>query len=368
MSKEALVIGAGAWGTALARLLALQGRGVGLWCREPEIAVEIAAVRENRTFLPGVGIPEAVRPFTDPSAGAGARFVILAVPAQHIRKTVTMFKPYLDEESTLINVAKGIEIGTALMPSQIIRSVLGRERKIHTLSGPTHAEEVGRDMPSAAVVAGRRVRGNRRIQQYLNGETFRVYTSTDQIGVEIAGALKNVIALAAGIAQALGCGANTVAALATRGLSEITHLGEALGADPRTFSGLAGMGDLFVTLASEHSRNLWAGREIGRGRTALEVQASTSKVIEGIPTCCAAITLAERYKMEMPIVEQMGAVLFGGLDPRQAVAFLMRREPIAERVAWYMRWRGRHDKVSKTGPLASVRRRYRRYLTRKKTT
>jgi len=364
MSWERIVIGAGSWGTALARLLALRGQTVGLWCREKEVALEIRSNRTNQAFLPGVTLPGGIEPFTGLEAIDGARLAILAVPVQYLRAVTLGMANRLDGEAVVVNGGKGIEIGTGLRPSEILLETLGRERQVLTLSGPSHAEEVARDLPCAVVVAGRRARPCRALQHLLNGETFRVYTSSDQIGVEIAGALKNVIALAAGIAEGLGYGDNARAALATRGLAEMSHLGEAVGADPRTFSGLAGMGDLFATLASEHSRNHWAGREIGRGRSSAEVQASTQMVIEGIPTCRAAITLAEKYRMEMPIVERMGAILFGGQDPREAVADLMRREPTSERIPWYKRWRGRDEKSSGSGPLASVRRRYRRYRNR----
>ncbi len=366
MNWKMAVIGAGGWGTALARMLALKGEVVGLWCRENEVADDIRRTRGNRVFLPQVVVPLQVQPFTDPALVAGVETVFMAVPVQHVRCIAGLIAPHLPDTAVVVNGAKGIEIGSGQRPSEILRGILGRDRQVLTLSGPTHAEEVGRDLPSAAVVAGRRARLTRAVQHLLSSETFRVYTSTDQIGVEIAGALKNVIALAAGIAEGLGFGDNARAALATRGLAEITHLGEAMGADPQTFSGLAGMGDLFATLASEHSRNHWAGREIGRGRAVPEIQASTSMVIEGIPTCRAAIALAERYRMEMPIVERVAAVLFGGQDPHAAVADLMRREPTAEKIAWYMRWRGRHDKPSRSGPLAGVRRRYRRYRARKR--
>ncbi|MGE5550721.1 MAG: NAD(P)H-dependent glycerol-3-phosphate dehydrogenase [Bacteroidota bacterium] len=364
MIWNTVVVGAGGWGTALARLLALRGETVGLWCREPEVAEDIQKNRVNQAFLPGVSLPDRVCPFTEPGRASGAKTFFMVVPVQHMRAVSGQFAPYIGEDAVVVNGAKGIEIGTGCRPSEILTMTLGRDKRILTLSGPSHAEEVGRDLPCAVVVSGRWVRVNRSVQHLLNCETFRVYTSQDQVGVEIAGALKNVIALAAGIAEGLGFGDNTIAALATRGLAEITHLGEAMGADPYTFSGLAGMGDLFATLASEHSRNHWAGREIGRGRSVGELQASTNMVVEGIPTCQAALTLAERYRMEMPIVERVGAVLFGGQDPRSAVADLMRREPSAERIPWYKRWRGRHDKPSRSGPLASVRRRYRRYRSR----
>lgn len=348
----------------MARMIALRGRRVGLWCREPEVAEEIARERINSTFLPGVALPETIYPFTEYALAKKAMLAFMAVPVQHLREVAGSFKPFLREETIVVNGAKGIEIGSGLRPSRILAETIDHPKRILTLSGPTHAEEVARDMPCAAVIAGPRAKTNRYLQRFLNSDTFRVYTSKDQIGVEIAAALKNVIALAAGIAEGLGYGDNTRAALATRGMAEITHLGEAMGADPQTFSGLAGMGDLFATLVSEHSRNHWAGREIGRGRSAAEVQASTKMVIEGISTCRATITLAERYRMEMPIVERIGAVLFDGLDPREAVADLMSREPIPEHIPWYKRWRGRHDKDNSSGVLAAVRRRYQKYRSR----
>ncbi|MGE5528898.1 MAG: NAD(P)H-dependent glycerol-3-phosphate dehydrogenase [Patescibacteria group bacterium] len=359
-----MVVGGGGWGTALARLLALPGRAVGLWCREPEVALEISTRRENPLFLPGVSLPAEIEPFTDLGRAAGAELLVMAVPVQHLRRVAEELAPHLAGDALLINGAKGLEIGSGLRPSEILRQVLGRARHVLTLSGPSHAEEVAKDQPCAVVVAGARARLNRHVQHLLNSETFRVYTTTDQVGVEIAGALKNVIALAAGIAEGLGFGDNTRAALATRGLAEMAHLGEALGAEAATFSGLAGMGDLFATLASEHSRNHVAGREIGRGRDPAEVAASTPMVIEGIPTCRAALTLAARCRMEMPIVERMGAVLFDGMEPRAAVADLMRREPTAERIPWFTRWRGRGETESAEGVLAGVRRRYDRLRRR----
>ena len=366
MSYDVAVVGAGGWGTALAKLIALRGKSVGLWCREPEVAAEIREVHRNTPFLPGVALPEIMEAFTDLAALKGVGLIFMAVPVQHIRAVARSFQPFLGEETLLVNGGKGIEIGTGLRPSEILGEVLGGTRRVLTLSGPSHAEEVGRDLPCAVVVAGRNAQARRYVQHLLNGETFRVYTSPDQVGVEIAGALKNVIALAAGIAEGLGYGDNARAALATRGLAEISHLGEAMGADRETFAGLAGMGDLFATLASAHSRNHMAGLEIGRGRPVGEVQASTNMIIEGIPTCKAAMTLAERYRMEMPIVEKVHAILFDGWNPRQAVSELMAREPIAEKIPWYRRWRGRHEKGKTSGVLASVRRRYKRYRSRKR--
>ncbi len=364
MKRRILVIGAGGWGTALAKLLAERGQSVGLWCREPEVCAEIKTKHSNTPFLPRVIIPAQVEPYTDLACSEGAKLVFMAVPVQHIREVAKDLDKLLDAEAIIVNGGKGLEIGTGLRPSQILRQTLGKDRRILTISGPSHAEEVGLNQLAAVVVASRSMRQNKLIQQLLNNETFRVYTSNDQIGVEIAGALKNVIALAAGIAEGLGYGDNARAALATRGLAEITHLGEAMGAEPHTFSGLAGMGDLFATLASLHSRNHMAGVEIGKGRDPLEVQASTNMVIEGIPTCRAALLLAERYKMELPITERLGAILFQGEDPRAAVSALMQREPTRERIPWYKRWRGREEKPVRSGPLASVRRRYRQYRHR----
>lgn len=334
-APQVAVVGAGGWGTALAVMLARAGRRVTLWARRPQHAARLAAQRVNEPYLPGIPIPAGVRVSADLEEAAQAPFILLAVPSQAVRATWRALAPHLGVGHTVAIAAKGLEIGTGLRLSQVIASEPGPlpPSRIAVLSGPNHAEEVGRGLPTTSVVAASDPRTGEAWQELLMNSSFRVYTNDDVIGVELGGALKNVIALGAGISDGLGFGDNTKAALITRGLAEMARLGAALGARVLTFSGLSGMGDLIATCTSEHSRNARAGRAIGAGTPPEEVVAGTPMVIEGIPTCRAALQLARAAGVEMPITEAVGAVLFDGKPPRQAVSELMGRGPKDELAA-----------------------------------
>lgn len=331
--KRLTILGTGGWGTALASLLAAEGRSVTLWGRNAEFVRELSELRENRPYLPGVPIPDAVRFEEDLAAAvAGAAAVALVVPAQAMRAMVTTLGPLLAGKPLLVSCAKGLEKDSHLRLSQVIAECLpqGSYRGLVALSGPNHAEEVGRRIPTATVVASADPGAAREAQDLFMTPHFRVYTNADLIGVELAGALKNVIALASGISDGLGFGDNTKAALMTRGMAELARLGIALGANPLTFAGLAGMGDLIATCTSRHSRNRRAGEEIGRGRSVTEILAESRMVVEGIWTTVAAVQLAESCGVELPIARVLQGVLFAGKDPQAAVAELMERDPRAE--------------------------------------
>lgn len=327
------VLGAGSWGTALAVVLGKKGYKVSLWARRTELAQDINVCRENTKYLPGVIIPKEVTVSDDLKGTVeGANLIVLSVPSQSVREIARTMKPYLAPNTIIVNTAKGIENGTLLRLSQVLQEELPKEfyNSITILSGPSHAEEVGQDLPTTVVVAANNLDVAEKVQDIFMTPYFRVYTSLDLPGVEIAGALKNVIALGTGIADGLGYGDNTKAALITRGLAEITRLGVAMEADSQTFAGLAGIGDLIVTCTSMHSRNRRAGIQIGQGRSLEDVLKSSGMVVEGVTTTKAAHFLAQKFNVEMPIMEQAYSVLFEGIDPREAVICLMSRSKAHE--------------------------------------
>ncbi len=327
------VVNAGAWGTALAVLLATGGHAVRLWCRRAELADQIAATRENRVYLPGVAVPPAVRPTVDAREAVAGAWAVLLVPiSQALRETARLVAPFVSPEAMVLHAAKGLEQPTLLRLSEVAAQELGSRfaRRIAVLSGPTHAEEVGRGLPTAAVVACQDRSVADAFQALLHGPTFRIYTSTDVVGVELCGALKNVVALAVGASDGLGYGDNARAALITRALVEIGRLVEAAGGDPRTVAGLAGLGDVVATCTSRHSRNRWAGEQLGRGRSIAAILASTPQVVEGVPAARAAMRLAERYGVDLPVCVQVYRVVAGGARPREALVHLMGREATIE--------------------------------------
>ncbi|MGQ9532300.1 MAG: NAD(P)H-dependent glycerol-3-phosphate dehydrogenase [Desulfotomaculales bacterium] len=337
------VLGAGSWGTALAALLAGKGYGVTLWGRNPEFVARLKETRENSRYLPGVGLPEGVGVTADlQEALHRTGVVVLAVPSHAFREVVRLINPFLGTGTVVVNAAKGLEEGSLARLSQVFAEVAGPERlaRFVVLSGPSHAEEVGRQVPTAVVVAGPDPAVAEYVQELFMTPFFRVYTNPDLVGVELGGALKNIIALGTGIADGLGLGDNTRAALMTRGLAEITRLGVAMGANPLTFAGLTGVGDLIVTCTSMHSRNRRAGMAIGRGATLEQALGEVRMVVEGVRTTVAAYRLAVRHSVSMPITEQIYRVLFEGLPPRAAVTNLMTRtrtqemEDVARRVEW----------------------------------
>jgi glycerol-3-phosphate dehydrogenase (NAD(P)+) len=320
------VVGGGSWGLALARLLALDGQAVRLWCREEDRPDELRRTRRSPFFLPDMALPDTVAVAAD--VDADADMAVLAVPS-HAMRTVAAAFPF-SPDTIRVSVAKGIENDTLLRMDEVIREVSG-ECPFIALSGPSHAEEVARDLPASVVVAGPDEAACARVQEAFMTPNFRVYTSPDIVGVELGGALKNVIAIAAGVCDGFGLGDNANAALMTRGLAEMARLGVAMGGNPLTFAGLSGMGDLIVTCGSRHSRNRAVGEQIAQGKTLEQIRAGSHMVAEGVRTARSAMDLAERHGIEMPITHQVCRVLFDGADPRGAVEALMGREAKPER-------------------------------------
>jgi glycerol-3-phosphate dehydrogenase (NAD(P)+) len=321
------VIGAGSWGLALTRLLALNGHAVRLWCREEDKPDELRSTRRSPFFLRDMRLPDHVEVSSE--IDENAAIAVLAVPSHAMRAVVRQF-PFA--ESTIrVSVAKGIENDTLCCMHEVIAEEHGT-CPILALSGPSHAEEVSQDLPATVVVAGSDTASCEVAQQAFRSDTFRVYTSNDIVGVELGGALKNVIAIAAGTCDGFGLGDNAKAAIITRGLAEMARLGVVMGADPLTFSGLSGMGDLIVTCASLHSRNRNVGEKIAQGKTLDEILASSPMVAEGVRTAKSAMALAQKHHVEMPITEQVYRVLYENANPREAVSTLMMREAKPERV------------------------------------
>lgn len=322
------ILGAGGWGTALAVHLARdRGEEINLWVRRPELARQMHERRENHYYLPGVELPPKLRPEADLATVLdGCRAVILAVPSHGVREMAKALSSLDVSLPPILSVAKGMEEGTTLRPSQVLEEELGVVR-LAVLSGPNHAEEVGRGLPAATVLAAADDDTAALFQELLHTTSFRVYTSRDVAGVELGGSLKNVIALAVGIADGLNLGDNAQAALVTRGLAEMCRLGERQGARPETFAGLSGLGDLVVTCGSSHSRNFRTGQEIGRGRPLDEILAGTRMAVEGVRTTRSARQLAQQVGVELPVTEAVHRVLFEGEQPAGQVARLMERQP-----------------------------------------
>ncbi|KAF0181945.1 MAG: glycerol-3-phosphate dehydrogenase (NAD(P)+) [Nitrospirae bacterium] len=323
------VIGAGAWGTALAALLAEKGYDITLWTHEASLAEQITMERMNRTFLPGYQLPANLAATTNlPDALSSARFVLNAVPTQHIRAVFADAASLLLPECVVISASKGIEITTFKTPSVILEELLSRPAA--ALSGPSFAKEVAMKLPTAVTLATLDLKIGYILQEIFNTDFFRVYTHNDTIGVEIGGALKNVIAIASGICDGLSLGHNARAALITRGLSEIKRLGIALGAREITFSGLSGIGDLLLTCTASLSRNYSVGFRLGRGETLAEITSGTHSVAEGVSTALAARNLAADMGVDMPITEQVYMTLYENKTPADAVRELMTRSLRAE--------------------------------------
>lgn len=329
--QKALVIGDGGWGTALAMLLCQNEIETTLWSAFPEQSADITKHHENRKFLPGIPLPERMKFSADPhSAADGVDLVCSVVPTQFLRGVAERFEDAIDGRTPIVSATKGIEIETFKTPSQILREVLG-DRPVCVLTGPSHAEEVARGKPATVVAACHDRDIALLVQQAFTSHNFRVYTNEDPIGAELAGALKNVIALAAGISDGLGLGDNAKAALLSRGMLEMARFGAARGGDPQTFFGLAGFGDLVTTCCSEHSRNRAVGEALGQGKTLRQVLDEMEMVAEGVWTTKALFgPESEPGEVAMPIAEQVHAVLFQDKDAREAVLDLMRREPVDE--------------------------------------
>ena len=323
------VIGAGAWGTALAVVLAERYARVALWVFEAQLATELERTRENTVYLPGVRVPPAVQA-THSLRGAlsGQRMVILVVPSHAFRGVLEQARIHLDPGALVVSATKGIELGSLSTMSGIMREVLSPAQYPHVavLSGPGFAREVVCGRPTAIVAASGDAEIARAVQRAVNGNALRVYAGTDPLGVELGGAVKNVIAIAAGVVDGLNLGPNARAALITRGLAEITRLGVAMGAQAATFAGLAGMGDLILTCTDDLSRNRRVGLALARGLRLEDILASLGAVAEGVNTCRSTVTLAARHGVEMPICRAVHRVLFEGQKPSEAVVQLMTRE------------------------------------------
>ena len=319
------VIGSGSWGTAIAIMLAENGHQVTLWSYFPEESESLREHRENLQFLPGVKIPETVTFTSKISECVPSDLVITASPSHAMRNTAKALSQVVEKGQMILNISKGLEEETLATLSDVLKEELP-DCEIAVMSGPSHAEEVSRKIPTTNVVAAEKESTANRIQDIMMNKRFRVYTNPDVLGVELGGSLKNVIALCAGVLDGMGLGDNTKAALMTRGIVEMARLGTAMGAKAETFYGLSGIGDLIVTCTSMHSRNRRAGILIGQGKTVEEAQAEVKMVVEGVKTCRAAYALAQKVGVEMPIVNEAYRVLFEGMPPKDAVSHLMERE------------------------------------------
>lgn len=325
------VLGNGGFGTAMALTLERAGHDVSLWGHDADYTAQIAASRENPRYLAGVKLPQPIQIGHDAAAAlAGAGAVLVAVPTQHVRAVVAGMADRLGGEAPVVSLAKGLEQTTGKRPSEILAEVLGSPERVYVLSGPSHAEEIAHGQPTTVVVAG--AEGDRlcALQGALQTDRFRVYRNGDLLGVELCGALKNVMALAAGIADGLGYGDNAKAAILSRGIVEMQRYGLACGADPQTFFGLAGVGDLAVTAFSKHGRNRAFGERIGSGETLEQALASSPKVAEGVWTAKVVGAASRARGVEMPIADAVAKVLYDGLPPAAAVRALMERDPKAE--------------------------------------
>ncbi|MFH1877635.1 MAG: NAD(P)H-dependent glycerol-3-phosphate dehydrogenase [Candidatus Omnitrophota bacterium] len=326
MKNKVSVIGDGGWGTALALLLYNKGVDTILWSYSATYAEELIERRENTKFLKGIPLPEGLKITADVSLAGKAEYAVFVVPCEYLRSVAEKFKNA--EFRGIISATKGIENSSLKRPSEILSEYYGNER-IVVLSGPSISFEVAKNMPTTVVAAGD-TDISQVAQKVLMTENFRVYTSKDVIGVELGGALKNIIAIAAGISDGLGFGTNSKSAILTRGLAEITRLGVKMGAERLTFSGLSGVGDLATTCISTYSRNRWLGEQIGKGRQVKEILRDTEMVVEGLTTCKSAYDLSEEYDVEMPITQKIYEVLYEQKDPLAAVRELMTRDPKAE--------------------------------------
>ena len=331
MSHVAM-LGAGSWGTAFAKVLADAGREVTVWARRERVAEQIRTSRTNPEYLPNLRLPETVTGTTDAGAAIiGADLVVLAVPSQTLRGNLAEWAPFIHSDATLVSLMKGIELGTTKRMSEVIVEIAGvTADRVAVVSGPNLAPEIAAEQPAATVVACTDMDRATLVQRSVATGYLRPYTNDDVIGCELGGAVKNVIALAYGMASAMGLGDNTRATLITRGLAETARLGVALGADPLTFAGLAGLGDLVASCSSPLARNRTFGEHLGRGETLEQAQTATRQTAEGVKSCLAIRDLARAHGVEMPITEQVELVCHEGVDPRTAMAALMSRKPRPE--------------------------------------
>jgi glycerol-3-phosphate dehydrogenase (NAD(P)+) len=331
MSVKITILGGGAMATACSVLLSEQaGQRVTIWARNPDYAREMNELRENRRLLPGVKIPESVEITADiEQAVTDTDYFVVSIPTKFLRQALLTLAEHLAGEQPIVSVVKGLENETFLRPSEMICDVLGA-RPVVALGGPSHAEEIARRLPASVVAASEDLAVAKSVQQIFSTDRFRVYTNADLLGVELGGALKNVIGIAAGICDGCGFGDNAKSALMTRGLVEMNRFGTALGADPKTFSGLAGMGDLITTCISPHGRNRAVGERLGRGETLDEIQTSMASVAEGVNATRSVYHLAKQQNIEMPVTNEIYQVLFEGKCPLSATDSLMMRPPREE--------------------------------------
>lgn len=329
MKEKIGVIGAGAWGTALAMLLTNKGHDVTLWMYEKDLAEETARTRENRVYLPGFTLPPALTvTSTLETAVTGKPMVLSVVPSHTARAVIKQVVPFLSKDAVVVSASKGIEIDTLMPLSEVFKDILPKayHTRLCFLSGPSFAKEVAQKFPTAVALASYEPEVGKRVQQVFSNDYFRVYTNPDVIGVELSGSLKNVVAIAAGVLEGMGYGFNTTAALLTRGLAEMARLGTAMGGNIQTFSGLAGMGDLVLTCTGGLSRNRTLGSRLGKGEKLNDIMSGLKTVAEGVKTAKAARELARKYGVSMPIVDEVYQLLYENKDPKRAVKDLMNRE------------------------------------------
>ncbi len=329
MAEKIGVIGAGAWGTALAMLLCDNGHDVTLWMYEKDLAEETTKTRENRVYLPGHKLSESLKITSSMETAVAGKALVLSVVPSHTARAVTkQLVSFLSPNAVVASASKGIEIDTLMPLSEVFRDVLPKtfHNRLCFLSGPSFAKEVAQKMPTAVALASYDPGTGKKVQAIFSSSYFRVYTNPDVIGVELAGSLKNVVAIAAGVLEGMGYGYNTMAALLTRGLAEMARLGVAMGASPQTFSGLAGMGDLVLTCTGGLSRNRTLGTRLGKGEKLSDIMKGLKTVAEGVKTAKAARDLAQKFNVEMPIVDEVYQLLYEDKDPKQAVSDLMKRE------------------------------------------
>lgn len=333
MAKIA-VMGAGSWGTAFALVLADAGNEVRIWGRRSEVCDAINNDRENTEYLPGISIPAAISATTDPATALeGSEIVVLAMGSQHLRANLEVWGHLIPDDAVMVSLLKGVELGTHLRMSEVIAELTGAgPERIAVVSGPNLAREIANREPAASVVACEDQDVAERLQKIMHSPAFRPYTNTDVIGCELGGTTKNIIGLAVGVCIGLGFGDNTKASVITRGLAETARLGVAIGADPQTFSGLAGMGDLVATCSSPLSRNRTFGEKLGQGLSVEEVAAQTKQIAEGVKSCTSVSELAKAHGVEMPIVEHVAALIAGKMTPIELVSALISREAKPETV------------------------------------
>ncbi|MBA3534884.1 MAG: NAD(P)-dependent glycerol-3-phosphate dehydrogenase [Ardenticatenales bacterium] len=330
MSEKIAVIGSGSWGTTLAVLIAAQGREAWMWVRSQEEEEHLSARRENPRFLPGVPFPDSLHVSADAALVLrDAALVLLVAPAQKTRANVRDLRELFPPEAILLTCSKGLELGTLKRMTEVIKEELPEALRdnVGVLSGPNIAREIAAGLPASTVVAMENQQKAQRAQQFINTPTFRVYTHQDLVGVELAGALKNIIAIGAGVVDHFALGENAKSTYLTRGLAEIARLGTAGGANPLTFAGLAGLGDLLCTCASPHSRNHYVGVELAKGRSLEDIRASMTQIAEGVFTIQAAREMAQKYGVEMPVTEELYQMLFEGKSVQAAMRDLMHRDP-----------------------------------------